>query len=142
MTGKGIPRFGGKANLKMRDSGYAPTEMQTPSLKDSFERIVTQASVITTEVTRSLDWYESKLGKLTKPQELLELGALLASVRRGRSMAEDLLRGVPSPNQVPANVAESVAEVTTSLFHFIESCNQREEVINSLVRGFRAQNAS
>ena len=30
--------------------------MQTFSLRESFDRIVTQASVITAEVTRSLDW--------------------------------------------------------------------------------------
>jgi len=141
MADRDIPRLRRIANPQERVVFHAPNAMQTPSLKDSFERIVTQASVISAEVTRSLDWYESKLGRLTKPEELLELGALLASVRRGRAMAEDLLRGVPSPNQVPADVAESVAEVTTSLFHFIDSCDQREEAINSIVLGYRRKNA-
>lgn len=115
--------------------------MHTPSIRESFEHIVTQASVITAEVTRSLDWYEQRLGKLNKAEELLELGALLSSIRRGRAMAEELVRGVPSPNQVPAHVAESVAEVTSSLFHFIESCDKREEIINSIVLGYRTKNA-
>jgi hypothetical protein len=136
-----IPRLGRSANLLMRDERHAPNAMQTPSLKHSFEHIVTQASVISAEVTRSLDWYDSKLGKLSKPQELLELGALLSSVRRGRVMAEELVKGVPSPNQVPANAAESVAEITTSLFNFIESCNQREEAINSMALRYRNKNA-
>ena len=56
-------------------------------------------------------------------------------------MAEELLRGVPSPNQVPPNVAESVAEVTTSLFRFIDSCDRREEVINRMVLGFGGKTA-
>ena len=115
--------------------------MQTSSLKASFEYIVRQASFITTDVTRSLDLYESREGMRTKAEELMELGALLSSIRRGHAMAEKLLAGMPSPNQVPAYAAESVAEVTASLFHFADSCEQREDAIHSMVLGLDGKNA-
>ena len=110
--------------------------MPLSSLNDTFENIVTQAAVITKEITRSLDWYENKLGNVSTPEQMLELGALLSSVRHGRAMAMDLLKTVPSPNKVPADVAQSVADVTTSLFRFVDSCDQREETINKMALGY------
>jgi len=111
------------------------------SLNDTFENIVAQAAVITAEVTRSLDWYENKLGNVSTPAQMLELGALLASVRHGREMAMDLLKTVPSPNKVPFDVAESVADVTRSLFNFVDSCDQREETINKIALGYSHKSA-
>lgn len=113
--------------------------MESPSLRVSFERVVSQSAVIAADMERSLNAYEDRRGPVSPDGELLELGALLASVRRGRAMAMELLRGIPSPNKVPAHFAPAVAEVMTSLFNFVSSCDGREETINRMVADLRAR---
>ncbi|HNX04009.1 MAG TPA: hypothetical protein PKI32_00820 [Opitutales bacterium] len=115
--------------------------MESSSLKVSFERIVSQSAIIAADMERSLDSYESRLGSMTRPEEMLELGALLSSVRRGRRMALELLRGIPSPNKVPPYLADSVAEVMTSLFNFVSSCDDREATIQRMAAGLAGKSA-
>jgi|GEM_PF-6321477 len=111
--------------------------MSTSSLKESFELIVTQASRITHELNRALDSYENMLDNATAQEQVLELGALLANVRRGRAEAFELMGHVPSPNSVPAYLAEEVACVTRALFKFIDTCDHREAVINRMATGWQ-----
>lgn len=84
------------------------------------------------EVNQALDSYESVLENGTQTEKMLELGALLANVRRGREEAYALLAAVPSPNKVPAHLCEEIVGVTKGLFGFIESCQQREKLIQRM----------
>jgi len=110
--------------------------MQAFSLKENFERIVTRTDEIAREVNSSLDSYESLDEGCTQTKKVLELGALLSSVRRGRRQALELLSTVPSPNQVPANLGEEVASVAKALFCFIHTCDQREDLVGRIVSGW------
>lgn len=106
--------------------------MQHPSLKDNFRRVVIEAEELALELNRSLDAYEQARGEGSTRRELLELGLLLGSIRRGRYRAEELSRSLPSPNQVPESVAAHVAAVGNSLFAFIDSCRYRESLVGRL----------
>jgi hypothetical protein len=103
-------------------------------LKDGFERIVIEAEEIAADVNRSLDAYERHLDA-PLIRKLLELGILLGSVRDGRSRAEELSRLVPSPNQVPEALKDTVATVGQALFDFVESCHAREAIIDGMAAG-------
>jgi hypothetical protein len=104
-----------------------PTIM--PSLQENFDRISVCAMRIADEVNSSLDSYEEKLRGPSQREKMLELGALLANVRQGRREAMELLRGVPSPNKVPAYLAEDVSRIGSALFRFVETCDERERII-------------
>jgi hypothetical protein len=109
--------------------------MYASSLKENFEHIVTQTAEIAHEVNSSLDCYESLADKCSQTEKVLELGALLSSVRRGRRQALELLRVVPSPKQVPSHLGEEVAGIAKALFGFIHTCDQRAAIINRIVLG-------
>jgi hypothetical protein len=105
------------------------------TLEDNFAYIVSQANAITRDVNRSLDRYEEREDAVCPTERILDMGVLIASLERGRTMAWELASRVPSPNQVPAELADSVAEITNALFRFIESCERRETGIGEMVLG-------
>ncbi len=111
--------------------------MSTLSLKENFEKIVERSSEMMRELNTALDRYEASLRGADSISRMLELGALLACVRRGRDQALELLASVPSPNRVPSHLSEEVVGVANALFGFLESCDQREALIMRLAEGMR-----
>lgn len=103
--------------------------------------IVAQATTITNEANKSLDSYERKTREFSVHEEIFELGMLLACIRNCHSAAETLSRMIPSPNRVPREYAQSYAEIAKALFHFIESCEHREEMIGKKALGFSCETA-
>jgi hypothetical protein len=109
------------------------------SIQENFAYIIAQVAAITREANNSLDRYETKSGDVAPAEELLEMGILLACIRRCHKAADALSRRIPSPNQVPREYSDSVAEVANALFRFMESCGKREEIIGKNALGYRCE---
>jgi hypothetical protein len=111
------------------------------SIEENFSYIIRKASVITDEANRSLDDFERKTGRISPREEIFEMGMLMANLRRCRMIAEDLSERIPSPNKVPREYADSVAEVAAALFRFIGTCERREESIGKKALGYSCETA-
>lgn len=109
------------------------------SIQKSFSDIVTKVAAITSEVNRAMDRYEQRTGGCSPAEEILEMGMLLACVRRSRAMAMVISRRIPSPNQVPWEYADAIAGFASALFHFIDSCERRENAIGKKALGYRCE---
>jgi hypothetical protein len=111
------------------------------STEENFSYIIRQTCVITDEANRSLDRYEQKAGRISPREDIFEMGMLIANLRRCRMAAEHLGKMIPSPNQVSRSYADSVAEIASALFHFIETCESREKSIGEKALGYSCETA-
>jgi hypothetical protein len=111
------------------------------SISENMSSIVAQATAITEQANLSLDRYERKVGRLSRREEIFEMGILLAGIRHSRSQATALSKIIPSPNRVPHEYAKAYAEIANALFGFIESCERREDSIGKMALGFRCETA-
>ncbi len=98
-------------------------------LRYVFERVAAETLQIAESASLAVDRF-ARTVDMPPAIRLQAIKDLLAEIQTGRSRALELSGILPSPNGVPASLAQSVETIAKALFNFIRLCDTRVRVLS------------